>query len=79
VELCASPTLDREVLEVSLACSAISPAPSDPSRRAPARPWSCTAPTRGAVAFLAEALRDLAQSEPRASVGVIARYPGRQA
>ncbi|MBI2895447.1 MAG: ATP-binding domain-containing protein [Deltaproteobacteria bacterium] len=31
--------------------------------------------TGAAVAFLAEALRELAQAEPRASVGVIARYP----
>lgn len=35
--------------------------------------------TGAAVAFLAEALRELAQSEPRASVGVIARYPAQAA
>lgn len=35
--------------------------------------------TGAAVAFLAEALRELAQTEPRASVGVIARYPAQAA
>jgi DNA helicase-2/ATP-dependent DNA helicase PcrA len=35
--------------------------------------------TGAAVAFLSEALRELAQAEPRASVGVIARYPAQAA
>ena len=71
----------REVLELSLAVLgdlAGDDPPVAPRSGAPVE-LHRHPDTGAAVASLAEALRDLAATEPRASVGVIARYPGQAA
>ena len=75
---CASPTARRARSWPSRAPRwARSPTPSRPRPRAaaPRSRRSASRASGAAVAFLAEALRDLAAREPRATVALLARHP----